>query len=83
MMNEMKIHLHYRYQKHACNIRRILHEDWEVTFHHIFREANRCVDAFANLGCELHMARIEFDSPPSLVSQLMSGDCRGVSFHLL
>lgn len=30
---------------------KLLHLTWEVNIVNIFREANQCVDGFANLGC--------------------------------
>lgn len=57
--------------------------DGEVSLHHIFREANKCADVLANLGFELYMAKVEFDSPPSIVQQVMFDDFRGISFPRL
>lgn len=34
-----------------------------VTFHRIFREANKCADILANIDCGLPMAKVEFESP--------------------
>jgi ribonuclease HI len=33
-------------------IRRLLEGPWEVHIVHVFREANRCADIIANMGCE-------------------------------
>lgn len=67
-------------------LQQILHlskANWVVNFQHVFREANQCVDALANLRCDFAMSRVEFESPPSIVLQLMNNDCRGISFPRL
>jgi ribonuclease HI len=33
-------------------IRRLLDGNWEVNILHVFREANRCADMLANMGCD-------------------------------
>ncbi|PNX90804.1 ethylene responsive transcription factor 1b [Trifolium pratense] len=32
---------------------RLLEIDWEVEVSHVYREANKCADALANIGCSL------------------------------
>ena len=52
-----------------------------TTVKHIFREANKCVDAVARKGCNLQEELVNFDSPPSdEINALMSADKNGESF---
>ena len=48
---------------------------------HVFREANKCVDALAKNGCHAHEEFVIFDSPPSVdVSDIVYADEIGESF---
>ncbi|CAN1310100.1 Putative ribonuclease H protein At1g65750, partial [Linum perenne] len=43
---------------HASLIKKfseLLSRDWQVSIHHIYREANRAADYFANLGQRLYL----------------------------
>lgn len=37
----------------VSKIRRLLQSDWEVKIYHVYREANKCADVLANMGCDL------------------------------
>ena len=48
------------------------------TVKHVFREANRSVDALAIMGCNLQEAFVFFNFPPSdAVAALVSADKKG------
>jgi ribonuclease HI len=64
-------------------IKRLVDGPWEVRIIHIFREANRCADMLANMGCESSSGTVYFDKPPSRVAQIVEDDIRGVSFPRL
>ena len=51
------------------------------TMKHLFREANRSVDALVRLGCNLQEAFVFFDYPPSdVIVALVSADKNGETF---
>lgn len=60
-------------------IKTLLCMDWMVRLSHVHREANRCTDAPANLGCDPAVSWVEFSSPPADLSQELLADLRGVS----
>jgi ribonuclease HI len=64
-------------------IRNLLDGPWEIRIIHVFREANRCADALANMGSEGYSGIEVFVSPPSKVRQIVDEDARGVSFPRL
>ncbi|KAK2381929.1 Polynucleotidyl transferase, ribonuclease H superfamily protein [Trifolium repens] len=57
------------------SIRRLLELEWVVNFNHSYREANRCADALANLGCSLDNEIIFFNECPSHISKFLDADC--------
>jgi hypothetical protein len=61
-------------------IKRLLEGPWEVHIVHVFREANRCADMLANIGCEGIEGIEFFEEPPTRVRQIVDDDIRGVSF---
>jgi hypothetical protein len=52
-------------------IRRLLEGPWEVHNVHVFREANRCDDMLANMGCEGIEGIELFEEPPTSVRQIV------------
>ena len=51
------------------------------TVKHVFREANRSVDALAIMGCNLQEAFVFFNFPPSdAIAPLVSADKNGETF---
>jgi hypothetical protein len=56
---------------------------WEVKINHVFREANKCADMLANMGCEDQCRTVFLENPPYRVAQIVEEDCRGVSFPRL
>jgi ribonuclease HI len=55
-------------------IRRLLDMDWLVEIAHTYREANKCADALANIGCSLDYDIMFFDSCPSRISEICKKD---------
>jgi hypothetical protein len=61
-------------------IYKLLEDFQEVRIINVFREANRCADMLANIGCKISDNIVYFVQPPSEVVQLVDDDYRGVSF---
>ncbi|KAK2448416.1 heat shock 70 kDa protein [Trifolium repens] len=59
-------------------IRSLMNGAWEIRIIHVFREANRCADALADMGCDGISGIAFFASPPSRVRQIVEDDARGV-----
>jgi ribonuclease HI len=57
----------------------LLAKDWVVEISHIYREANHCADALANLGCSHDSHLRVFDSCPSFMKDLYNLDLLGNS----
>ncbi|KAK2448079.1 TMV resistance protein N [Trifolium repens] len=55
-------------------IRRLLDMNWLVEIAHTYREANKCADALANIGCSLDYDIMFFDSCPSQISEICEKD---------
>lgn len=51
--------------------------DWELKFVSINREANRCADELAFLGCSLQESLILFEQYPSYVAPVLLGESLG------
>jgi ribonuclease HI len=58
---------------------RLLEMDWEVEVSHIYREANKCADALANIGCSLDYETLYYDVCPAQLSDLVATDSMGIS----
>lgn len=43
---------------------RLIDIDWEVQITHIYREANKCVDALVNVSCEHKDGLVVYESTP-------------------
>jgi len=61
------------------HIARLLEMDWEVTVCHSYHEANKCVDALANMGCDGGEFLIIYEHCPTHVRHLLLADIVGVS----
>jgi hypothetical protein len=48
----------------VMRIRRLLELDWEVVINHSYREANKCADVFANIGCTIDTHMVYYDTCP-------------------
>jgi hypothetical protein len=53
--------------------------DWTIEISHIYREANKCADAMANLKCSLDYDLVFYDMRPHSISKVFSNDNMGIS----
>jgi hypothetical protein len=60
-------------------IQGLIQLDWEIIIQHSYREANRCADILANLGCNLGLPLIFCESCPAQVSLMFAADLIGVT----
>jgi ribonuclease HI len=61
------------------SIRRLLDDRWDVKILHSYREANKCADALASMGCILDCNIVFFETCPSSIRNLFSADVMGFS----
>lgn len=45
---------------------------------HVYREANKCADCLANIGCDQQQALEFYVQPPLVLEVLLDNDVRGV-----
>lgn len=64
-------------------IPRLMYLDWEARVIHILHEANCYVDGLTNLGSELNVLEVVFDSPPGRITEILCDDSRGLAFPRL
>jgi len=64
-------------------IRKLLQMEWEVKVKHSYREANRCADALANIGCIVGNEMMFYESCPTQINHLLAADQAGVTFPRL
>jgi len=50
------------------NIRRLLELEWEIKIHHSYREANKCVDALANMACDGGYSLMLYEHCPAQIN---------------
>jgi hypothetical protein len=62
----------------AKQILKLLDMDWTVEISHTYREANKCVDAFANLGCSLGYELVFLYNCPTTISEIFAIDSLGI-----
>ncbi|PNX95557.1 ribonuclease H [Trifolium pratense] len=60
-------------------IRRLLKMDWNVKILHEYREANKCADALANIGCNLDHEVIFYEACPMEIGYILLADQLGIS----
>jgi ribonuclease HI len=58
-------------------IKMMLEQEWSVEISHSYREANKCADALATLGCSLSYDIVVFDSCPEFLRELYLADIQG------
>jgi ribonuclease HI len=64
-------------------IYKVLEDFQEVRIIHVFREANRFADMFANMSCSNIGSIVYFEHPPAEMIQIVNDDYKGVSFPRL
>jgi ribonuclease HI len=60
-------------------IRQLLALDWEIRICHIYREANACADALANMGCDQGLGLRVYEQCPASLSSLLLMDVMGIA----
>ncbi|CAJ2664280.1 unnamed protein product [Trifolium pratense] len=55
-------------------IRRFLELDWEIKICHSYREANKCADALANIGCQQESTLMIYEHCLAQLSSLLLAD---------
>ena len=55
----------------------------QVRFRHVYREANRCVDHLAKLGCSMDVDFVVFSCPPVDILSIFESGCRGLYVNRL
>jgi ribonuclease HI len=58
---------------------KLLDMDWNIEIFHTYREANKCADALANLGCSLGYDLVFFDDCPLTIRETFAKDNMGIS----
>jgi ribonuclease HI len=63
----------------VMRIRKLLELDWEVVIDHVYREANKCADMLANIGCTLDTHMVYYDICPIECHSVMLADVLGIA----
>ncbi|MCH81760.1 ethylene responsive transcription factor 1b, partial [Trifolium medium] len=63
----------------VLNIRQLLEWEWEVKIAHTYREANKCADALANVGCQLGRELIFYEDCPPHMKDIVLADVMGIT----
>jgi ribonuclease HI len=58
---------------------KLLDMDWNIEIFHTYREANKCADDLANLGCSLGYDLVFFDACPLAIRETFANDSMGIS----
>jgi ribonuclease HI len=58
---------------------RMMDLDWQVEISHMYREANKCADALANIGCSTGYEIMYYETCPTQISELYLADCLGTT----
>ena len=61
-----------------CDCRNLLHQDWEVHVHHMYREANGCADLLAKEGTRQQPVECVYSSCPTFVTVAYIRDLTGL-----
>ena len=51
-----------------CDCKNLLHQEWEVHVHHVYREANGCADILAKRGTRQQPLMCVYSSYPTFVT---------------
>lgn len=62
-----------------CKIKELLRMDWHVDISHVYREANKCADLLASLGCSSDKHWVEPFQPPAVLGSQLFYDAMGVA----
>jgi ribonuclease HI len=58
---------------------RLMDVDWSVEVSHSHREANKCADVMANIGCSLNYDVVFYDNCPSQLAEIYAADLMGIT----
>ena len=61
-----------------CDCRNLLHQEWEVHVHHVYREANGCADLLAKRGTRQQPLVCVYSSYPTFVTVAYIRDLTGL-----
>ena len=61
-----------------CDCRNLLHQEWEVHVHHVYREANGCADVLAKRGTRQQPLVCVYSTCPSFVTVSYIRDLTGL-----
>ena len=61
-----------------CDCRNLLHQEWEVHVHHVYREANGCADLLAKRGTRQQPLVCVYSSCPTFVTVAYIRDLTGL-----
>ena len=61
-----------------CDCRNLLHQEWEVHVHHMYREANGCADVLAKWGTHQQPLVFMYSTCPSFVTVSYIRDLTGL-----
>ncbi|PNY00778.1 ribonuclease H [Trifolium pratense] len=57
----------------------MLELDWEVVINHAYREANKCADVLANVGCTIDATMVYYETCPKECHNVMLADVLGIA----
>lgn len=60
------------------SIKELCERDWELSFHHVYREANFCADRLANMGIISPHSFVLYREPPDFLKDLLGFDSRRI-----
>jgi ribonuclease HI len=63
----------------VMRIRCLLELDWEVVINHTYREANKCADILANIGCTMDSNIVYYDTCPRECHMVTLADVLGIT----
>jgi ribonuclease HI len=58
---------------------RLMDVDWSVEVSHSHREANKCADVMANIGCSLNYDVVFYDNCASQLAEIYAADLMGIT----
>ena len=61
-----------------CDCRNLLHQEWEVHVHHVYREANGCTNLLAKRGTRQQPLECVYSSCPTFVTAAYIRDLTGL-----